>query len=224
MPDTGRSPGLNDQYMTNHPLGRRRAALTRAAFVAAPLCMLAYGAIRLSDPDHGPGPAWTAGHIALLAGVLQFAVILPALRRLTGPARGAARLGAGAATLLGLAGALAVVAQAVIDLVVGFRAADRPEMARLFEEIQSHPGVLPAVYTVGPMLFYVGLVWLLIHLAVQRRVSPWRPVMVLLGTATTAVSLDLLPLGALFFTAALLPLSLPLTTRPDRREPSSVTP
>ncbi|MFI7353564.1 hypothetical protein ACIBTP_06405 [Streptomyces avidinii] len=210
--------------MTNQPLGHRRAALTRAAFVAAPLCMLAYGVIRLSDPDHGPGPAWTAGHIALLAAVLQFAVILPALRRLTGPARGAARLGAGAATLLGLAGVLAVVVQAAIDLVVGFRATDRPEMARLFEEIQSHPGVLPAVYTVGPMLFYVGLIWLLIHLAVQRRVGPWRPVMVLLGTATTAVDLDLLPLGALFFTAALLPLSLPLSARPDRREPSSVTP
>ncbi|MGW6984196.1 hypothetical protein ACWGE1_32925 [Streptomyces sp. NPDC054932] len=197
--------------MTNQPLSHRRAALTRAAFVTAPLCMLAYGLIRLSDPDHGPGPAWTAGHIALLAGVLQFALILPALHRLTGPARGAGRISAGAATLLGLTGALAVTAQASIDLVVGFRATDRPGMARLFEEIQSHPGVLPAVYTVGPMLFYVGLLWILVHLAVQHRVSPWRPVLVVLGTATTAASLDLLPLGALFFTAALLPRSLPLT-------------
>ncbi|MFJ7585790.1 hypothetical protein ACIQZO_00010 [Streptomyces sp. NPDC097617] len=198
--------------MTTHQPGLRRAALTRAAFVTAPLCMLAYGLIRLSDPGHGPGPAWTTGHIALLAGVLQFAVILPALHRLTGPGAPApARLSAGAATLLGLAGSLAVAAQAVIDLVVGLRAADRPEMARLFDEVQSHPGVMPAVYTVGPMLFYVGLLWLLVHLAVQRRVSPWRPVMVLLGTAVSAVSLDLLPLGALFFTAALLPLSLPLS-------------
>ncbi|MFD5410086.1 hypothetical protein [Streptomyces nojiriensis] len=197
--------------MTTQPPRHRRAALTRAAFVSAPLCMLTYGVIRLGDPDHGPGPAWTAGHLFLLAGVLQFALILPALHRLTGPARGAGRLGAGAATLLGLTGTLAVAAQASIDLVVGLRAADRPEMARLFEEIQSHPGVLPAVYTVGPMLFYVGLLWLLVHLAVQRRVSPWRPVMVVLGTATTAAGLDLLPLGALFFSAALLPLSLPLT-------------
>ncbi|WP_406738611.1 hypothetical protein OG365_24715 [Streptomyces sp. NBC_00853] len=197
--------------MTNQPLSHRRATLTRAAFVSAPLCMLAYGVVRLSDPDHGPGPAWTAGHVLLLVGVLQFALILPALHRLTGPVRGAGRLGAGAATLLGLTGTLAVAAQASIDLVVGFRAADRPEMARLFEEVQSHPGVLPAVYTVGPVLFYVGLLWLLVHLAVQRRVSPWRPVMVVLGTATTAAGLDLLPLGALFFTAALLPLSLPLT-------------
>ncbi|WP_109778777.1 hypothetical protein [Streptomyces sp. CG 926] len=197
--------------MTNQPPSHRRATLTRAALISAPLCMLVYGAVRLGDPDHGPGLAWTTGHLFLLAGVLQFALILPALHRMTGPARGAARLGAGAATLLGLAGTLAVAAQATIDLVVGFRSADRPEMTRLFEEIQSHPGVLPAVYTVGPTLFYVGLLWLLVHLAVQRRVSPWRPVMVVLGTATSAVSLDLLPLGALFFTAALLPRALPLT-------------
>ncbi|MFE6835821.1 hypothetical protein ACFVFI_13475 [Streptomyces sp. NPDC057705] len=191
--------------MTNPPQGHRLTTVTRAAFLAAPLCMLAYGAIRLGDPDHGPGPVWTAGHIALLAGVSLFAVVFPALRRMTGPTTRAARLSASAASLLGLAGTLAVVVQAVVDLVVGFRAADRPGMERLFEEVQSHPGVVPAVYTVGPVLFYAGLVWLLVQLAVQRRVSPWRPVMVVLGTATTAVSLDLLPLGALFFAAALFP-------------------
>ncbi len=172
--------------------------------------MLAYGLIRLSDPDRGPGPAWTAGHIALLAGVSLFAVVLPALRRMAGPTTRPGRLSAAAATLLGLTGTLAVVVQAAIDLVVGFRAADRPGMERLFEEVQSHPGVQPAVYTVGPMLFYVGLVWLLVQLAVRRRVSPWRPVMVVLGTVTAAVSLDLLPLAALLFAAALVPPARPL--------------
>ncbi|MFD7263959.1 hypothetical protein [Streptomyces sp. NPDC059874] len=206
--------------MTNRPLEHRRpAALTRAAFITAPLCILAYGAIRLSDPDHGPGLAWTTGHIALLAGVLQFALVFPALRRMTGPATGAAgRLSAGAAASLGLTGTLAVVAQAAIDLVVGLRAADRPGMERLFEEVQSHPGVLPAVYTVGPTLFYVGLVWLMVQLAVQRRISPWRPVVVVLGTVTMAASLDLMPIGALLFAVALFPLSLPLPApiRPAR--------
>ncbi|WP_329385959.1 hypothetical protein OG625_26545 [Streptomyces sp. NBC_01351] len=192
--------------MTNRP------TLTRASFVTAPLCLLAYGAIRLGDPDHGPGPAWTVGHIALLVGVLQFALVLPALRRMTGPGGGAAgRLSAGVGLLLGLTGTLAVVAQAAIDLVVGFRASDRPGMERLFEEVQSHPGVLSAVYTVGPVLFYVGLLWLVVQLAVQRRVSPWRPVAVVLGTVAMAVSLDLLPLGALLFAAALFPRGLPRT-------------
>ncbi|MFD8633926.1 hypothetical protein [Streptomyces sp. NPDC059533] len=150
------------------------------------------------------------GHIALLAGVLQFALVFPALRRMTGPAGAAGRASAGAATLLGLAGTLAVVAQAVIDLVVGLSAADRPEMNRLFGEVQSHPGVLPAVYTVGPMLFYVGLVRLMVQLAVRRRVGAWRPALVVPGTVTMAVSLDLMPLGGLMFAAALFPRDLPL--------------
>ncbi|MFE9932391.1 hypothetical protein [Streptomyces sp. NPDC005533] len=196
--------------MTNPAQGHRRTTVTRAAFVAAPLCMLAYGLIRLGDPDHGPGPAWTTGHIALLVGVALFALVFPALRRTAGPTTGAGRLSASAATLLGLAGTLAVVVQAAIDLAVGFRAADRPGMERLFEQVQSHPGVLPAVYTVGPLLFYVGLVWLLVQAAVRRRVSPWRPVMVVLGTVTAAVSLDLLPLAALLFAAALVPPARPL--------------
>ncbi|MFE1415968.1 hypothetical protein ACFW6F_34960 [Streptomyces sp. NPDC058746] len=203
--------------MTTRPLHHREnrqhprpAPLTRAAFVSAPLCILAYGAIRLGDPGHGPGPAWTVGHIALLAGVLQFALVFPALRRMTGPATAAGRASAGAGALLGLAGTLAVVAQAAIDLVVGLSAADRPEMNRLFDEVQSHPGMLPAVYTVGPMLFYVGLVWLLVQLAVRRRVGAWRPALVVLGTAVMAASLDLMPLGALLFTVALFPRDLPL--------------
>ncbi|MFJ8014080.1 hypothetical protein [Streptomyces sp. NPDC096339] len=202
--------------MTTRPLQqreprepRRPAALTRAAFVSAPLCILAYGAIRLGDPGHGPGPAWTTGHIALLVGVLQFALVFPALRRMTAPATAAGRASAGAAALFGLAGTLAVVVQAAIDLVVGLRAADRPGMERLFEEVQSHPGVLPAVYTVGPTLFYVGLVWLMVQLAVRRRVGAWRPALVVLGTATMAVSLDLMPLGGLLFAIALLPRGLP---------------
>ncbi|MEU9084478.1 hypothetical protein [Streptomyces sp. NPDC048357] len=43
--------------MTNPPPGHRRTTVTRAAFITAPVCMLAYGLIRLGDPDHGPGPA-----------------------------------------------------------------------------------------------------------------------------------------------------------------------
>ncbi|WP_158973135.1 hypothetical protein [Streptomyces griseus] len=192
--------------MTNRPRGLHRTALTRTAFIAAPLCMLAYGSIRLSDPDHGPGLAWTSGHVALVSGVLLFGAVFLGLLRLAEPTTGAARASARVATLLGLVGVVAVTAQGVIDLVVGFRAGDRAGMERLFEDVQSHPGVMPAVYTVGPMLFYVGLLWLVIQLAVQRRIRVWRPALVVLGTATMAASLDLMPLGGLLFAAALSPL------------------
>ncbi|GGM92524.1 hypothetical protein [Streptomyces fuscichromogenes] len=203
--------------MTNRPWGPRRTAMTRTAFIAAPLCMLAYGAIRLSDPDHGPGPAWTSGHVALITGVLLFGVVLPGLLRLSEPTAGAARLSARTATLLGLVGVAAVTVQGVIDVVVGFRADDRAGMNRLYEEVQSHPGVMPAVYTVGPMLFYVGLLWLVVQLAVQGRIAAWRPVLVTLGIATTAAGLDLIPLSALLFCAALSPLGRDVSAAPATR-------
>ncbi|RZU17100.1 hypothetical protein EV567_3537 [Streptomyces sp. BK239] len=174
--------------------------------------MLAYGTIRLSDPDHGPGLAWTSGHIALIAGVLLFGSIFLGLLRLSEPTTGAARLSARVATSLGLVGAVAVTAQGVIDLVVGFRADDRAGMERLFEEVQSHPGVMPTVYTVGPMLFYVGLLWMVIQLAAQHRISVWRPALVVFGTAAMAASLDLLPVGGLLFAAALSPLGRDVTS------------
>lgn len=76
--------------------------------------MLAYGVIRLSDPDHGPGLTWTSGHIALIAGALLFAAIFLGLLRLSKPTTSAARLSIQAATLLGLVGVVAVTAQGVM--------------------------------------------------------------------------------------------------------------
>ncbi|MFD8985475.1 hypothetical protein [Streptomyces sp. NPDC059564] len=210
--------------MTHRPRGSARTALTRAAFATAPALILSYGAIRLTDPDHGPGPVWTAGHLALAAAMLLFTVVFAGLLALARPDSGrAGRLSAGAAAVLGVAGALAVTAQACIDLVVGFRAADRAGMERLFEQVQSYPGVVPALYSVGPLMFYVGLVWLLVQLSARRRVPLWSPLAAVAGIATAAVGgLDLMPLSAAFFCAALAP---PARARraPDR-EPVPLTP
>ncbi|MFD7032524.1 hypothetical protein ACFWAR_31330 [Streptomyces sp. NPDC059917] len=192
--------------------GPRRIALTRAAFYVGPLCMLVYGAVRLSAPEHRPDLSWTVGHLAMTLGVLLFGAVFAGLRRLVEPAGAAGRRSARAATALGLIGVLAVTAQGVIDIVVGLRAADKPAMKELFEQVQSQPGVMPAVYTVGPMLFYVGLIWLVAQLAVARRIAAWRPVAVVLAVAAMAVSLDLIPLGAALFCVALSPLARALTT------------
>ncbi|MFE3761555.1 hypothetical protein ACFXPI_07295 [Streptomyces sp. NPDC059104] len=191
--------------MPRRPRRSARTALTRAAFVAAPLLILAYGAIRLTDPDHGPGPVWTTGHLALTVAMLSFVPVFARLWALARPEAGrAGRLSAGAATVLGLAGTLAVTVQACIDLYVGFRATDRPGMERLFEQVRSHPAVVPAVYEVGPLLFYVGLIWILVQLSARRRVSLWSPLAAVAGTATAAVGgLDLMPLAAAFYCASL---------------------
>ncbi len=182
--------------------------LTRFAAVGAPALLGAYGVVRLLDGQHGPGAGWTTGHLLLLAGLLLFAPVFPGLRRL-GAARGrggrvAASVAFGTA-LVGLAGSLGQVA---IDLYVGSRAADLADQNRMFGEIQSHPGVVPLFYSVVPLFFYLGLLALAIVPAVgkARRISAWSPVLVFTGTVVMSANLDLLPVGAVLFLAALAPL------------------
>ncbi|MEU2130826.1 hypothetical protein [Streptomyces sp. NPDC018352] len=179
------------------------------ALLAGPVLMAGYGVVRLAGRgigDYGPGVWWTVAHLLFLAGVLAFVPVFLGLR---GPAgeRGGGRVACEVAAWTGLLGAAAVVVQAVIDLGVGFVAADKEAMSEMFDRVQGVPGVMPLVYTVVPMLFWLGLLALVTLLAFLRRdvVRAWAPVLVLAGTVLMAVSLDLLPVGALCLGVALLP-------------------
>jgi len=164
------------------------------AFVAAPLLLGGYGVVRLLT-DHGPGVGWTVGHLLFLAGLVLFVPVMLTL----GDRQGAAPVVAA----VGLLGAAAAVAQAVIDIVVGLLASDRAGMNVLYDQVQSVPGLLPGVYLVGTALFYVCL----IALAVlnRRELGWWSPVLLAIGTALTVCSLDLIPLTAVCFLLALGP-------------------
>ncbi len=66
--------------------------------------------------------------------------------------------------------------------------------------------MLPAAfYSLGPLLFEVGLAALLIQLAVlrPRRLPWWSPVPFLGGLVLISIDLDLLPVGAALFAFAL---------------------
>ncbi|MCX4547068.1 hypothetical protein [Streptomyces sp. NBC_01565] len=184
----------------------RAARLIRFSYVAAPVLLVVYGSVRLLvEGSKEPGAAWTAGHIAFLLGVLFFGVASEGLRRTAaavgGPARRrVARAGAVAA----LVGATAAVAQAVIDLYAGLRAEDKPEMKEIFARVQDIPGVMPAVYTVGPLFLYLGMITLLAALKGPGAVRSL--VLFVLGTAAIATNLDLLPLGGLCYLLAFAPL------------------
>ncbi len=178
------------------------------ALLAGPVLMAGYGVVRLvgrAVSDYGPGVWWTAAHLLFLAGVLAFVPVFLGLRGLVGESGG--RTAATVAAWTGLLGAAAVVVQAVIDLGAGFAAADKQAMSEMFDRVQGVPGVMPLVYTVVPMLFWLGLLALVTLLAFLRRdlVRAWAPVLVLAGTVVMAVSLDLLPVGALCLGVALLP-------------------
>ncbi|UNO40893.1 hypothetical protein [Streptomyces sp. MST-110588] len=177
----------------------------RRALVAGPVCMMAYGLIRLIDPEHNPGIDWSAGHLALLAGVVLFGPVLLRLRRMAARSGGAHRVVADAGAALGLLGAATVAIQAGIDLVVGFCSADKGAMQELFRLVQSYPGVKPVIYTVVPLFLYIGLLSLVLQLVVIKRAAVWQVVAIVAGVAVMAASLNLLALGGLFFFAALIP-------------------
>ena len=68
---------------------------------------------------------------------------------------------------------------------------------------------LPDALQVGPALFQVGTLVLLVQLVIGRRLPVWSPVLVGLGFGAVAASLDLLPVGALVVLVGLLPIARP---------------
>ncbi|GAA3390761.1 hypothetical protein [Cryptosporangium minutisporangium] len=175
-------------------------------YLLAPVLMLGYGLVRLLDGldgSHGPGPAWTIGHLLFLAALVYFGLVALDLRR---RAPGRIATAALVATLLGLVAFVRVV---IVDLIVGFGAADRAEMNVRYDEYET---VADTVLDPLAPLFPLGLLVLLILLAVARQAPWWSPVLTLGGFAAITAELDLLPVGALLLLGALYPAS-------RRREP-----
>ncbi|TDU05286.1 hypothetical protein EDD99_3793 [Streptomyces sp. 846.5] len=211
------------QISTQHPYTAGELTTTGTALLAGPLLLLGYGVVRLLDGHHGPGPGWTAGHILLILGLLCFVPAVLTLRRTaagSGPAR---RATATAGAVLSLLGIGAVLGQAAVDLYVGAVSADRAAMNTRYDHFQSHPGVTPLLYSVVPAFFYLGLLLLTGALALgrPRRIGLYAPVCILLGTLVMAASLDLMPVGALLYSAAFGPLALSLLRRGRADEQSA---
>ncbi|MFE5624293.1 hypothetical protein ACFQ8S_19695 [Streptomyces virginiae] len=195
------------------------ARLAGISFAAAPVLLIAYGSVRLlAEGSKEPGAAWTVGHLAFLFGVLFFGAICAGVYRMAAAGGGPVRRRlARAGFAAGLGGVTAAAAQALIDLYVGLRATDKPAMRELFGQVQDLPGVMPAVYTVGPLFLYLGMITLLATL--KGRDAVRAQALFVLGTAANAVSLDLLPLGGLCYLLAFVPLrrrTPPTATLPTR--------
>ncbi|WP_158849960.1 hypothetical protein [Saccharothrix deserti] len=175
----------------------------RPAFIAAPLLVLVYGVVRIIDGFDGvkgPGPAWTTGHLAFMGALALFVAIFGQMREMIGPR---ARVTALIATL----GALALFGQFSVDVVAGFLAGDHAEMAAISQDVRSLPGVSLAFYDLGPYLFYIGQLVLVVQLALHRHARVWTPVLVLADLAMPFVDKDLIPLGAVLLLVSFLPLA-----------------
>ncbi|MFF4238469.1 hypothetical protein ACFYYL_21580 [Actinomadura geliboluensis] len=189
--------------------------MSRIAFHLAPALMFAYGAVRLidgRDGQHGPGPAWTVGHVLFLGSLLLYGGVIAGLYGRVRAAAGgtASRVAAGVTTVIAALGLATFVRVAVIDIVVGLRAADPAEKSMLADRYADVPAVLPqAVYEIGPVFFMLGLLALLVQFAItapgRKAVAALSPVLVTLGFVAITLDLNLLPVGAALIWLALVP-------------------
>jgi hypothetical protein len=167
--------------------------LVRFSALVAPTLLLLYGLLRLIDGldgDHGPALAWNLGHTLFFIAFVLFGVLIVGLRRLVPATMGRTRTIATLATVAGLFGVVCFLWVILGDLFAGFRAA----------------APLPdAVEMIGPLLFQLGVLTLLIMLAAARprRLPVWSSLLVFVGFLLFAVNLDLIPIGALLVLAAL---------------------
>ncbi|MBP2189040.1 hypothetical protein [Nocardia goodfellowii] len=173
--------------------------------VSAPLCIAGYGVIRLAgraDGHYGPGSDWQAAHLFGLLGMVLFIPVVRNLAAELPPSR--PRTGIVVATLIGLA---ATIVQFTADISFAALADTKADMSRLSHQFSDIPGVRSAFYTVGPRLFFLGLIVLVCMLAWRKALPKWSPPLLLAGILLSAFSLDFLPLTGAAILLALLPLA-----------------
>jgi hypothetical protein len=171
--------------------------LVRVCALVAPACLFVYSVLRWIDGldghhDHN-SLYWNVGHGFFFVGFLLLAALMIGLRPLV--PRGA--VVAGVATVAAVAGA------ACFEWVT---------LGDLFDSFPALPDVLQIV---GPLLFEVGALTLLVQLVVARRVTVWSPVLVFLGFVALAVDMELLPLASVLVAVGLAPLAR-MPSTPDR--------
>jgi hypothetical protein len=171
--------------------------MTKFSALAAPLLLLVYGLCRMVDGfdgDRGNGLAWDAGHVAFFLAFVALAVLVIGLRRMVDGPRWLMNL----AVLAGLFGAACFLWVIAGDLSAAFHdAAPMPDLLQM----------------VGPVLFQLGALTLLVRLVTVGRLPFWSPALVLLGFVAIAVDLDLIPVGAILLGVGLAPVA---TGRPAR--------
>ncbi|WP_433797006.1 hypothetical protein [Actinoplanes sp. CA-252034] len=108
-----------------------------------------------------------------------------------------------AVTLLGLT---ATIVQFSADMLLAVAATDRDDLRRLQHDFSDIPGIQPAVYDFGPLLFFVGIV-VMAALATRTRSLPrWSPALMLVAVLLPTADLNLMPATGLLMLAALWPL------------------
>ncbi|MEU8661905.1 hypothetical protein, partial [Actinoplanes philippinensis] len=203
-------PGTTRSATTTPPttINDMNPTLTRTTLIAAPLAMTAYGTARIIgrlDGHYGPGPDWQTAHLLGLAGMLLFIPVTLTLRRHLTTARNPTT----AITLLGLT---TTVIQFTADMLLALAATDRDDLRRLQHQFSDLPGIQLAIYDIGPLLFFIGIV-VMATLATRTHHLPWwSPTLMLIAVLLPTADLNLMPATGLLMLIALLPLHTPTRT------------
>jgi hypothetical protein len=171
--------------------------LVRLAALAAPTLLLLYGVLLLIDGldgHHGRGLAWNLGHTLFFIAFVLLGVLTVGLRQLVAATRVRTRMVANLATVAGL---------------VGIACFEWGILGDLFPDVHEAAPVPQVLQGIGPLLFQLGTLTLLVMLvtARPRRLPVRSPVLVLVGFLLFAVNLDLIPVGALLLLIGLAPLA-----------------
>lgn len=158
------------------------------------------GVMSSLDPGHGPGWRWLVGHVLFAVSIVAFTLAASMLVMHTTTLH---RVAVGA-WLVTAAGAAACIIWSGIAVVASLLAKNRADLDGRLDQVQAHTLIGPAVHGVGPALFPIGLIAILVLLAIARRsgVIALTPVLVVGATAAWLLSPDLLPVTALLLGSA----------------------
>lgn len=206
--------------------------LLHKSLVAAPTFLFGYGIMRIVDGldgSYGPGFAWTLGHIMFLFAFVLFGFVIVQLNLRTKNRNSFQKFVTWLAIIISMTGVLAFIRVAIIDIIVGFRAADHAAMTTISRKLNSYPSTsLAPLYNLGPILFQLGLIISTLQLIVTkpRQLSWWSLGFLILGFLLLATNLTFLPLSAIFIALAFSPLfvaqpngSVPVKLRKTKCDP-----
>lgn len=182
--------------------------------IAGPLSLVIGYAILMARSGRGPDFGWFLSHVFLLIGVaLMIPTIIGIRIHLIKNTGAAADIG----MVLAFVGGLTLIGQFAMDLVVGVLAADQSQMIDLFKRLSSAPIIALPFQSVGPILFYSGLLFLTSLLWKNSVISWWAGLIACLGMVSVgagaitgialitflgffAVCIGFLPIGGKLFT------------------------
>lgn len=138
--------------------------------IAGPLALVIGYAILLARSGQGPDSGWFLSHVFLLIGV---GLMLPTIIGIKVLLNKTAGVVADVGMTLAFIGGLTLVGQFAIDLAVGQLSVTQSEMIDLFKMLSASPIISLPFQSVGPIVFYIGLL-VLTSLLWNQHIISWQ--------------------------------------------------